>query len=240
MIDIAGSAGLDFVVIDCEHSGKTIESIEDMVRASEAAGLASVVRVADVHEATFTQVLETGVQGLMIPCVDSAEMASRAWSATRYPPQGTRGVCRVSRSAGYGKSMDNMDRYLKQADSDIALIGTIEDKKAVEHAAAIVNAGRFDACVVGRGDLSADLGVPGQMSDSRLQEAVAKVEKAVSSTPCALGIATYDIDEARQFIERGYRCVIFSADVYALHKSMKHAADALRDAKRASPPATAA
>lgn len=233
MIDIAGLAGLDFVVIDCEHSGKTIESIEDMVRAAEAAGISSVVRVSDVDEGAITQVLETGVQGLMIPCVKSAEMASRAWSATRYPPLGNRGVCRVSRSAGYGKFMKNMGSYLKQADSDIALIGTIEDKKAVDNAAAILEAGQFDACIVGRGDLSADLGVAGQMSNPKVERAVASVEKAVNDTRCAMGIATYDIDEAKQYIQRGYRCVIFSADVYALYMSMKHAAEALHDTKLA-------
>jgi 4-hydroxy-2-oxoheptanedioate aldolase len=229
MIDIAGSAGLDFVVIDCEHSGKTIESIEDMVRAAEAANISSVVRVVDVNGGTITQVLETGVQGLMIPCVNSAAMASRAWSATRYPPQGTRGVCRVSRASGYGKFMGDMDSYMRRADADIALIGTIEDKGAVDDAAAILEAGQFDACVVGRGDLSADLGVPGQMSSPELKRAVASVEKAVNDTRCALGVATYDLDEATQFIQRGYRCVIFSADVYALHKSMKDAAESLHD-----------
>jgi 2-keto-3-deoxy-L-rhamnonate aldolase RhmA len=231
ILDIAGRAGLDFVVIDCEHSGKTIESIEDMVRAAEAAGVASVVRVLDVDEGTITQVLETGVQGLMIPCVNSAEMASRAWSATRYPPSGTRGVCRVSRSAGYGRFMNNMDSYMKQADSDIALIGTIENKKAVDNATAILNAGSFDACIVGRGDLSADLGVAGQMSDPKVERAVASVEKAVSDTRCAMGIATYDLDEAKRYIQRGYRCVIFSADVFALYTSMRHAADSLHDTK---------
>jgi 2-keto-3-deoxy-L-rhamnonate aldolase RhmA len=234
MIDIAGEAGLDFVVIDCEHSAKTIESIEDMVRAAEAASISSVVRVADVHESTITRVLESGVQGLMIPCVSSAEMASRAWAATRYPPQGSRGVCRVSRSAGYGEFMGNMDRYMKQADADMALIGTIEDKEAVDNATSILNAGRFDACVVGRGDLSADLGVPGQMSSVKVKRAVARVERAVNDTSCALGIATYDIDEAKQFIQKGYRCVIFSADVYALHASMKHAAQSLHGTKAAS------
>jgi len=118
---------------------------------------------------------------------------------------------------------------MKQADSDVALIGTIEDKQAVDNAAAILNSGRFDACVVGRGDLSADLGVPGQMSNPKVKRAVARVEKAVKDTRCALGIATYDIDEAKQFIQIGYRCLIFSADVYALHKSMKHAAQSLHD-----------
>lgn len=230
VIDVAGAAGLDFVVVDCEHSGKTIESIEDMVRAAEAAGISSVVRMPDVDEGAITQVLETGVDGLMIPCVNSAKMASRAWSATRYPPQGRRGVCRVSRAARFGEFMEEMDGYMKRADSNVALIGTIEDKRAVDSAAAILKAGRFDACIVGRGDLSADLGVPGQMSSPKVKRAVARVEKAVNETPCALGIATYDIDEAKQFIQKGYRCVVLSADVYALHQSMKHGAKSLHDA----------
>jgi 4-hydroxy-2-oxoheptanedioate aldolase len=229
VIDIAGGAGLDFIVIDCEHSSKTIESVEDMVRTAEAAGISAVVRVADLDKSGITRILETGVQGIMVPCVSSAEMASRAWSATRYPPFGSRGVCRVSRSAGYGEFMGSMDRYLKQANADIALIGAIEDKEAVGSVASILSAGRFDACIVGRGDLSADLGVPGQMTSPKVRRAVARVEKAVNDTTCALGVATYDIDEARRFIQKGYRCVIFSADVYALHESMNHTAKSLHD-----------
>ena len=227
VVEIAGRAGMDFVVIDCEHSGKTVETVEDMVRAAETAGVAPVVRVASVDESNITRLLDAGVQGLMIPRISSAQMAARASSAIKYPPHGVRGVCRVSRSAKFGEFMTGMNQYMRRANAEIALIGTIEDKEGVESVSPIVEAGRFDACIVGRGDLSADLGVPGQMESTEVKRAVAKVERAVTRTNCALGLATYDLDEARRFIRKGYKCIIFSADVYSLGNSLMAPAAAL-------------
>ena len=51
VIELMGSVGFDYVWLDSEHSPFTPESIEDMCRAAELAGLTPIARAPDVQKA---------------------------------------------------------------------------------------------------------------------------------------------------------------------------------------------
>ena len=192
VVDVAGLAGFDFVVIDCEHSGKSIETIENMVRAAEAAGITPIVRVPEVDDKLILQVLETGAQGIMLPYIGSAEAAAAAKAAVRFPPEGSRGTCRVSRAANYGAQMSTMRDYMQRANHEILLIGSIEDMNGVRDIDNILDAGKFDVCVIGRGDLSTNLGAAGDTENPKVEAAVRQVASALKSHSCSAGIGSYN------------------------------------------------
>ena len=65
-------------------------------------GITSLVRVPDNDPKFILRVLETGAQGIQVPCVRNREEAERAVNAVKYPPMGQRGAAAGSRATRFG------------------------------------------------------------------------------------------------------------------------------------------
>src|SRR5215218_2010932 len=96
--EIAGRSGLDFVIVDMEHGAFGIDSAVNMIRAVEAGGAAPVIRVPDASRSGILKALEAGAVGLLVPNVDSKQMAEEIVAAARFAPRGTRGACPCTRA----------------------------------------------------------------------------------------------------------------------------------------------
>lgn len=90
--ELLGHLGFDFVFIDCEHGPMSFEQVEQMVRAAEVVGITPIARVPDHQDATILRFLDRGVQGIIVPHVNTAEEATRITQAARYYPDGRRGA----------------------------------------------------------------------------------------------------------------------------------------------------
>ena len=90
--EIVASAGFDWLLVDGEHSPYSLETVTDLLRATDAYGATRVVRVPVGDTALIKQYLDLGAQNLMVPMVDTAEQARDAVAAMHYPPRGVRGV----------------------------------------------------------------------------------------------------------------------------------------------------
>ena len=47
LVEMMGYAGMDFVVIDTEHSGNTMEQVYALTRAAEVSGITPIMRVTE-------------------------------------------------------------------------------------------------------------------------------------------------------------------------------------------------
>src|SRR4051794_39473923 len=74
--ELAGLAGFDFVVIDMEHTTRTLGEVQQLVMAAETADVTPIVRVPEPDEKLILRVLETGAQGVMVPLLETAEEAA--------------------------------------------------------------------------------------------------------------------------------------------------------------------
>jgi len=101
VVEIAAHAGFDFVIIDSEHGPISMETAQNMVRAAEACGISPVIRVRENTPSLILRALDIGAQGVQIPQVSTKAAATAAVSASRYYPDGDRGVCRFTRAASY-------------------------------------------------------------------------------------------------------------------------------------------
>ena len=164
-------SGFDYVVIDAEHAPFTLESMRACVDAIAPSPAASVVRVAANDATNIKQALDLGVDGVQVPSVRDAEGAAAAVSASRYSPAGTRGVG-LGHATRYGA---NVEEYLAGANSRVAVLAMIEDGVGVENAAAIAAVDGLDGVVIGPFDLSADLGLLGQLEHPTVQAAFDRV-----------------------------------------------------------------
>ena len=101
LVEMIGYAGFDFVILDMEHVCLNPETLENMVRAAECAGITPLVRVPNAAPDAILRALDCGAQGIVVPHVRTAAEAVQAVAASRYAPLGTRGIS-GGRTTGFG------------------------------------------------------------------------------------------------------------------------------------------
>ncbi|MEI9927482.1 MAG: aldolase/citrate lyase family protein [Sphingomonas sp.] len=154
IIEVLGTCGLDFAVVDAEHGPFDRGAIDLMVLAGRAAGLPVLVRVPDDRHSTLLSTLDMGAAGVLVPHVDSAAQAAEIVRNTRFGI-GERGYSGSPRFAGYG-SLGRAEA-LKRGDQAIVL-AQIESAAAVEECEAIAATPGIDGVFIGRSDLSLSMG----------------------------------------------------------------------------------
>ncbi len=225
VIEIMGLAGLDFVVIDMEHSPKNWQTVENMVRAAELRGISALIRVNENNEKTILHALEVGAAGVMVPFIQTAEDAVRAGAAVRYPPLGIRGSCTLSRSADFGAKRGEYQAHTQRSNKEILLIGLLENMAAVENIEEIARAEPGpDVFLVGRSDLATSLGKPGLLDSEAVIEATHRIIRAVASVAeknRSVGMGVYGPKEVKRWLRHGCRLFAFSSDTAILFNALR-------------------
>jgi staphyloferrin B biosynthesis citrate synthase len=173
-IEILGSLGFDFVIIDQEHAPLDLAQIDLLILAARAANIAVIVRLAEATPASILSVLDCGATGIMVPHVDTPERAAEIAQACRYRG-GRRGFANTTRAGRFG-DVPYADHMTAQ-DEQVACIAMIEDLAALERLDAIAAVPGIDAFFVGRGDLTAALGLSDQTAP-QTREAVERIAAA--------------------------------------------------------------
>src|SRR6185369_18067178 len=124
---IVAGAGFDWIRSDTEHSPNELADVHRQLQAMQGSTTAAVVRPAWNDPVTFKRLLDIGVQNLLVPFVQNPDEARRAVAATRYPPEGIRGVATTTRASRYGRVKD----YLGRAHDEICVILQIETRAAL-------------------------------------------------------------------------------------------------------------
>lgn len=216
LAEVAAGSGLDWLLIDMEHSANTLESVLVQLQAVAAYPITPLVRVPSNDVVSIKQVLDLGAQNLIVPMVSSAEEARAAVAATRYPPAGVRGVgSALSRSARWNR----VDGYLQDADAHVSLTVQIETAAGVEAAAEIAAVEGVDAVFVGPSDLAASLGLLGQQTHPDVVAAVERVFAAVRATSTPVGVNAFDPAAADAYLAAGADFVAVGADVALLARA---------------------
>ncbi|MBT9568944.1 MAG: siderophore biosynthesis protein SbnG [Thiobacillus sp.] len=172
MVEMVGYAGYDFVILDTEHVCVNPETLENMVRAAECAGVTPLVRVPSAAPEAILRALDCGAQGIVVPHVRSAAEAAQAVAASRYYPLGTRGIS-GGRTTGFG-ALD-LPSYFERANAEIMVVVMIEDREGIDALDAILGVTGIDMVIEGAIDLSQSYGVPGQAQHSLVRAAIERM-----------------------------------------------------------------
>ena len=220
--EILGRAGFDWLLIDGEHSPNDIRSIRDQVIALATSDSHPVVRVPIGETWIIKQVLDLGVQTILVPMVETAEQAKELVRACRYPPEGTRGVgYGVSRAGGFGQ----YDNYGPTADAQICLLVQVETKTGLDNIDDILNVDGVDGVFIGPADLSASMGYLGQTMHPDMQATILRALKRISDSGKAAGILTNDDGMIQSSLAAGARFVAVAMDIALLLENAKATAE---------------
>ena len=215
--ELAGNAGFDWCLIDAEHGPNTLSTIIAQLQALAGTRAAPVVRVPFGSDWILKQVLDLGVQTLVVPMVNSAEQARQVAAAVRYPGQGVRGMGAVlSRASGYGEIVD----YVTSANAEICLFVQIESSEAVANVDEIAAVEGVDGLFVGPADLSADLGHVGHPDHAQVQAAIARVYAAAAAADKFAGTITFDASAFDGLAAQGVRFLGLGGDVHVLREAL--------------------
>lgn len=188
VVDIVGRLGFDWVLIDCEHGSISIESVELMVLAAEAAGITPIARPQVNSFEAICQLMDRGVMGVQVPHVNTAEDAQRAVEAVKYHPLGERGLAAGLRSSSYGFGI-SMSEYAEESNRETLVCVQLEEGEAVRNVEEIMGVEGVDVLFVGPSDLSQSLGHPGRPDTPVVREAMERVFSTVRTAGRTSGSA---------------------------------------------------
>ena len=232
---VAGT-GFDWLLIDGEHAPNDVRSVLAQLQAVAPYPTHPIVRPVVGDVALIKQLLDVGAQTLLIPMVETAEQAALMVSATRYPPNGIRGVgSALARSSRWNQ----IDGYLQHADSQMCVLVQVENKRGLDNLAEIAAVEGVDGVFFGPADLSAALGLLGQPGHPEVQRVIQAGIQTVIAAGKAPGILATDPKLARFYLDQGALFVAVGVDTTLLVRSCRDLAASYKQAPGAGGATTA-
>lgn len=222
--EILGLAGFDWLLLDGEHSPNDVLSFVPQLMALKDSASAPVVRPQWNDTVEIKRLLDAGFYNFLIPFIQSADEAERAVAATRYPPQGVRGVSVAQRSNRYNTVPD----YFKIINDNITVMVQIENQIGVEAIDAICRVAGVDGIFIGPSDLAATYGHLGNPAHADVQAAMQTVFESAKANGKPVGILAPAEADARRYLEMGASVVAVGSDLGVF----RAATQALRDKYR--------
>jgi len=229
------SAGCDFVFFDMEHSGFSFDTLRSMVRTFEAAQLAMIARVPAQDYAMLARACDVGVEGLMVPMVNSAAEAEAVVSHVKYHPAGKRGVALgIAHDNFYAGDKSPAQRML-EANERTTLFCLIETAEGAENVDEIAAVQGVDCLFIGHFDLTSSLGVPGEFEHPLYLAAVERIKTAARNNNLSLGRLVPTVEEGIGLYQQGFDFCCYSGDVWVLQQALTEALNTLRSGCQPKP-----
>jgi len=227
---IARTCGFDWLFIDMEHSSMDVDLASQLAMASLGAGITPIVRVPGHEHYHASRLLDNGAQGIVAPHVDTVEEAQRIARACRYPPLGHRSVAGAQPQLGFRNVPTGEATRLVNADTLVVVM--LETPKAIAGADAIAQVEGVDVLLIGTNDLCAEMGVPGQLADPRVEDAYRKVIAACRKHGKHPGMGgVYEPKLMEKYIQMGMRMILSGSDLSFLMAGARARTEFLRALK---------
>src|SRR5271165_4448255 len=185
---LLAAAGFHWAFIDTEHGGFDLETVQDVCRVSQLAGLCPVVRVADLQYSLVARALDCGAEGIIFPRMEDPKLLETALSWTKFPPAGVRGYGLVASQTEYEPR--SFSEIIEHVNENTLTVLQIESRRAVEAREEILSVPGIDAVMIGPADLSISMGVPGDFQHPTMVAAMEAVRDTCERKGVAPGTQT--------------------------------------------------
>jgi 4-hydroxy-2-oxoheptanedioate aldolase len=171
IVEMAGHAGFDWVLIDMEHGTIGLESAEMLILAAEAAGITPIVRPASNTAADISAAMDRGAAGVQVPHVNTVADAERAVAAVKFGPGSGRGLASGTRPDRYGLG-EAMPDFVARSNAESLVCVQLEHASAIDNVDALLGVEGVDVYFIGPSDLSQSMGHPGNPGAQPVKEAI--------------------------------------------------------------------
>ena len=205
--------GLDYVIVDTEHTPAAIESAALQIQAAQGAGLTALARANEISRTAVLRLLDVGAQGVVVPCVETVDQVRELISYAKFTPLGNRGFC-PTRDGGWGYAPEaaSIPAYMERCNRETLLLPQCETVGCLEHIEEICALDGVDGIFLGPFDLSIALGHPGEFDAPEVHDAILRVQAACRRHGKLSMIFTGDAASSRRRFAEGYDSVTMGMD----------------------------
>jgi len=171
--ELAGAVGFDGAWLELEHGAASFETLEAMCIACRAGNAIPIARIPDHERHHVLRTLEVGARIVVVPMINNAARARDVVRGGKFAPLGERGFNTGSRGLRYG--LVEREENFAWANAHTHLVAQIETVEAVSNLDEILAVEGLSGVLVGPGDLSSSLGIPGQQEHPKLIETVLNI-----------------------------------------------------------------
>lgn len=229
--EIMALSGVDLIVLDQEHYPFNTQQMEKIVRAAQVFGGECMVRVQNTEPSRISQIMESGVCGVVVPHVETYEEAMEVVNAVKYAPEGKRGFCPITRAAAYGMKLSALE-YAAFSNEQTSIILMTETKKGLENLDQILTIPQVDGISIGPSDVSASYGLPGQPDHPVVKAAIEEGQRKIAASGKVLVAQAYDGESAKRVYDKGARVLTVGSDVQMLTKQFSSLVGSMRRVER--------
>lgn len=223
---IAAAAGAEFAVLDMEHSAWTKDTIRWLIAASRSADLVPMVRPPCLEYHFIASALDMGAMGVVLPFIDEVEQAEFAVRCAKYPPDGRRGAAFNIAHDDFRAS--DIPETMRTSNANVLVVVQIETARALENVERIARVPGVDALWIGQFDLSASMGIPGEVKHPEFLKAQERILQACNSAGIAAGFGSLIVEDIVAAKAQGFRFLVYVTDLWIYQRALRQGLDQVR------------
>lgn len=208
LVRVMQASGVDFVIVDCEHGYFDFSQVAAIAAVGSGIGFPVIVRVPHITRECVQKYLDAGVDGLLVPMLETKEQAEMLVRLGKYAPEGVRGISTMRPHSNYNPG--DLVAYTEKANKRTMFFAQIESRVGVQNAEAIAAVSGLDGIFIGPNDLACDMGQTGQFNTPEMDAAIGHVVEAAKAHQIPCGIIASSAAFLRKWEERGMN--MFSCD----------------------------
>ncbi|MFN2203831.1 MAG: HpcH/HpaI aldolase family protein [Caldilineaceae bacterium] len=224
---IMANAGVDFVVIDTEHTPYTTADLADLFAWFKATPIAPFVRIPEVQYHFISRIMDAGALGVMVPDVASGSEARAVVDAIKYAPLGKRGMMMNYAHTDYAPAEPL--EFTAYANENSTVICQIESEEGLANLEEIAATPGVDILWVGHSDMTNSMGISGQFHHPRFLDALQLVVDTAQKHGLAAAIQPGNREQAAEWIELGFGVISYSVDHAVYAAALKQAVVQVRE-----------
>ena len=228
VFQIFAEAGFSWLYLDMEHTQLTYDGVREICVAAKLAGAVPVAGPTSLADHLVARPLDAGAMGVVAPHVETADQTADVVRWSRYPPVGTRGLIGFGDLTGY-REVDTGE-WVKAQNREVLVAVKIESVVGIDNVEEIASVPGLDAIIIGTGDLSATMGIPGQTKHPDIRDAVLKMLAAAKRHGVAGGPHVGSPEDAASWAEKGATFMSMGFDGALLLEASKDAVARCRKA----------
>lgn len=207
--NIMAKAGFDFSIIDMEHGVIDFELAQNMIFAAHSESKQAYIRVPAIEEVWILRALDMGCDGIIFPQVSNVAHVEKIIEYSYFAPIGNRGFNPYVTAGGYSSVKKE---FFEKENCRIKIGIILEGKEVFDDLDRILGYHEIDIIYIGQYDLSMALGIPGEVTNSKVLEFMEKAVKKINAAGKSAGCMVHSIQEARKIIEKGFLFVVYKVD----------------------------
>ena len=218
--------GLDYVIIDTEHSPRGRHDVADFLAAFNGSGVVPIIRIPIPDSHYTTMAVDAGAQGVLAPYCETVEEVEEVVAATKWRPLKGALVRKVMETGELPSAATKA--YLEERNRNNVCIIGIESVPAIDNLDAILQVKGIDGIFVGPNDLSITLGIPDQFDHPDYEAALRRIIGICKTHGVPTMIHHQTVQLTTKWLREGARFVLHITDSRAMHSGFRADFDAIK------------